>query len=627
VSDHKGQQGPSSPEDLGNKPKDPEINGQGEALSRKLWEEVRGGVEHFHLQGRPRPQGPLRQFFYGMSLPFHLARALLKDPAARRTYLRVGLLQTVAALALALACMGSGKKAAENASRQETQEEAEAQEEAVRKVAAELADRHLQKADAKVARRILEGLPAARQRDGASRREDAEEDSRRNVAEETSRQDDAEEVPSPPGDADEPPSRREDAKALAPGQGDAGSRPSSERNAAATATHGGDAGETAVQAREDGPVRQAAASDAPDEGSQRPRSREERRAEAKERLKQRAREFGAAAQGRDGGTSLAEAITALALEAARTAETEADEASPAGDEDDEDDEEAAAASQAGLEAGDGGTAMAAQGSPPPKGDGDSRGRFRVKVGGENSWWTVKGFSPWDLAFWAALFAALHLAQWVVIALSRDYHDVIARDASLLTGVKPEDEEIEPRVRLDVQWLRKKVRRRWRAALLFAVGVPALALLTVPFLCLSSTVFTVLSTAWGAWWLVVFTAAKSEHAWVPAAEPRAPWFLRIWTWLTTRVPGLRWGVLQRYGAFWTRRTQEVLAPVSTVERHPWAFAGLAVVRFVGSIPPLKFFCRPLIPVASAHLLAEEAAARAAAVPPPPRPRIPAGETGA
>ncbi|WP_163996743.1 hypothetical protein [Pyxidicoccus caerfyrddinensis] len=584
MSDHKGQQGPSSPEDLGNNSKDPEINGQGEALSRKLWEEVRGGVEHFHLQGRPRPQGPLRQFFYGMSLPFHLARALLKDPASRRTYLRVGLLQTVAALALALTCMGSGKEAAKRASRQETQEESEAQAEAVRKVAAEIADRHLQEADAKVARRILEGLPAARQRDGASHRQDAEEDARRNVAEETSRQDDAEEVPSPPEDADAPPSRREDAKALTPGQGDA--------------------------------------------GSQRARSREERRAEAQERLERRARKLEAAAQGLDGGTSLAEAIIGLALEAARTAETEADEASSAGDEDDdEDDEEAAAASQAGREAGDGGTAVAAQGSPSPKGDKGSPGRIRVKIGGEESFWTVKGFSLWGLAFWGALFAALHLAQWVVIALSRDYHDVIARDASLLTGVKPEDEEIEPRVRLDVQWLRKKVRRRWRAALLFAVGVPALALLTVPFLCLSSTVFTVLSTLWGVWWLVVFTAAKSEHAWVPPAEPRAPWFLRIWTWLTTQVPGMRWGMLQRYGAFWTRRTQEVLAPVSTVERHPWAFAGLAVVRFVGSIPPLKFFCRPLIPVASAHLLAEEAAARAAAVPPPPKPRIPAGETGA
>jgi hypothetical protein len=224
---------------------------------------------------------------------------------------------------------------------------------------------------------------------------------------------------------------------------------------------------------------------------------------------------------------------------------------------------------------------------------------------------------------------MHLAQWVVIALSRDYHDVIARDASLLTGVKPEDEELEPHVRLDVPWLRKKVRRRWRAALLFAVGVPAMVLLAAPFffLCISSAVFTVLSTAWGVWWLVVFTAAKSEHAWVPAAEARPPWFLRAWTWLTTQVPGLRWGVLQRYGAFWQRRTDEVLAPVSTVERHPWAFAGLALVRFVGSVPPLKFFVRPHIPVASAHLLAEEAAARATAVPPAPRPRIPAGETGA
>ncbi|MCY1015424.1 hypothetical protein [Pyxidicoccus sp. MSG2] len=604
MSDGKGQQGPSSPEDPGRNPEDPEINGQGEALSQKLWEEVRGGVEHFHLQGRPRPKGPLRQFFYGMSLPFHLARALLKDPVARRTYLRVGLLQTVAALALALTCMGSGKEAAKSASRQETREEAEAQTEAGRKVAAEIADRYLQEADAKVARRILEGSKASRQRnrDGASRREDAEESA----------------------------SQRNDARAAAAhpdAEDDAGSPASSNRNAAAAPPSGADATEKDSQDAEDSPARQAAASDAPDAGGQRPRTREERRAAAEKRLEQRARELEAAAQGRDAGTSIVEAIAALAFEAARTAQTEEDEATSSGDSDEDGDEEVADTRQAGLETGDGGTAVATQGSPPAKGEGSSRGRFRVKVGGEDSWWTVKGFSPWDLAFWAALFATLHLAQWVVIALSRDYHDVIARDASLLTGVKPEDEKIEPRVRLDMQWLRKKVRRRWRAALLFAVGVPALWVLTVPFLCFSTTVFTLLNTAWGAWWLVVFTAAKSEHAWVPPAEARTPWFLRAWTWLTTRVPGMRWGMLQRYGAFWTRRTQEVLAPVSTVERHPWAFAGLALVRFVGSIPPLKFFCRPLIPVASAHLLAEEAAARAAAIPPAPRPQIPAGETGA
>ncbi|MFP2911684.1 hypothetical protein ACLESD_42995 [Pyxidicoccus sp. 3LFB2] len=544
MSHHKGQQDPSSPEDPARRPGERGFTGQGEALGREIWKEVRGGVEHFHLRGGSRPPGRLRQFFHGMSLPFHLARALLADPVARKLYLRVGLLQTLAALCLALTCMGSGKEAAEGARRQQSRENAEAQAEAIRKVAAKLADRHLEeRPPARAARRILEGgaAPPA--------------------------------VPSRPTAATPP--LLEDAGTSVPASMEAAVPPPE------------DAGR---------PAR---------------RSRAEARAEANARLEQRVRDLEAAAQGLDGGTSLTEAIAALALEAASSDE----------DTDEDTDEEA-------PETEDGDTPAVAQGSTPRDGGGDSGGGTRVKAGGEGpSWTTVKGFSLWGLAFWGALFAALQLSQWVVIALSRDYHDVIAREASLLTGVKPEDEEITPAIRLDVPWIRKKVKRRWRAFMLFLAGIPALLLLAVPFWCVTSTVFTVLSTAWGAWWLVVFTAAKSEHAWVAPAQPRAPWFLRAWTVLTTRVPGLRWGILQRYGARWARRTEEVAAPVATVERHPWAFAGLTLVRFIGTFPPMKFFLRPLIPVASAHLLAAEAAHRSDSAALVSRPRIPSGETGA
>ncbi|WP_164014989.1 hypothetical protein [Pyxidicoccus trucidator] len=547
MSDSKGQQDPSSPEEPGRRPGERGFTGQGEALGRELWKEVRGGVEHFHLRGGSRPPGRLRQFFHGMSLPFHLAGALLKDPVARRLYLRVGLLQTLAALVLALTCMGSGKEAVEGVSREESRAEDEARAKALRKVAADLADQHLEAAEARAARRILEG--------GAAPGERAEEDSESQPHE------------GDPAAAEQPPpSRRKAAAALAQDLEDAGR-----------------------------PAR---------------RSRAEARAEANARLQQRIRDLEAAAQGLDGGTSLSlpEAIAALALEAASSS-----------DDLDEAEDEAASESE------DGGTAAAARAGTPR--DGDSRGRIRVTVGGEESFWTAKGFSLWGLAFWAALFAALQLSQWVVIALSRDYHDVIAREASLLTGVKPEDDEVIPHVRLDVPWIRKKVKRRWRALMLFVVGVPAMVVLATPFLCISSGVFTVLSSAWGAWWLMVFTAAKSEHAWVPPAEPHAPWFLRAWTWLTTKVPGFRWGVLQRYGAMWSRRSGEVLAPIATVERHPWAFAGLTLVRFLGAFPPMKFFIRPLIPVASAHLLAAEAAYRSDTAPFASRPQTPAGETGA
>nr|WP_305071155.1 hypothetical protein [Myxococcus sp. RHSTA-1-4] len=357
-----------------------------------------------------------------------------------------------------------------------------------------------------------------------------------------------------------------------------------------TAAHAADGG-TATEGTADasGGRQRTTAAHAADGGTTMGRPRKRTLAEAEARLDQRVREVEAAAQGLDAGSSLAQAIAALMFEAVH------------------------------LEDGDGGTAVTEEGDAPRRAP-----RVKLQVG--DATLTGQDISLEGLAFWAALFAALQFSQWVVIALSREYHDVIAREASLLTGVEPEDEPIVPRVHVDLAWLRKKVKRRWRAMLLFAVGFPALLVLSAPVLC-NSAVLSALSTAWGAYWLVVFTAAKSARAWEAPASPHPPWFLRTWTWLTTRVPGLRWGVLQRYGAFWARRTQEVLAPVATVERHPWAFAGLAVVRFIGTFPPMKFFIRPLIPVASAHLLAEEAAARAALNPPPEKPMIPAGETGA
>ena len=578
MSGLEGQQDPSSPKDLEHRPGERGLTSQGEP---------RGG-EHFHLRGGSRPPGRLRQFFHGLSLPFHLARALLADPVARRLYLRVGLLQATAALVLALSCMASGNEAAQGVRREESRAEDEAAAEAAWEVAANVATRYLGESEGRAARSILEERAPPREQG--------------------------------------PPSRRRDATVLAPSQGDAGSaRLGAEARAALPLL--GDAGtlapreETASLPGEDAiaaapreglteaaasrgeddsaganeAARQGAAGARADAGRPARRTRAEARAEAQARLGQRIGELEAAAQGRDGGTSLAEAIAALALEATSS--------------DDVDDEEA-------LDAQDGGT---------PR-DGD-RGGPRAK--GEDSFWRVKGHSLWSLAFWAALFTMLQVSQWVVIALSRDYHDIIAREASLLTGVAPEDDAIIPRVRLDVPWLRRKVKRRWRALKLFVLGVPAMVVIALPFMCFSGTVMTALSTAWGAWWLVVFTAAKSEHAWAPAppAQPRPPWFLRAWVWLTTQVPGLRWGVLQRYGAMWTRRTEEVLAPIATVERHPWAFAGLALMRALGALPPMKFFIRPLIPVASAHLLAAEVAERASAIPAAPRPQVPAGETGA
>jgi hypothetical protein len=375
VSEHPGQKTPG-PEQASEGRGDP--GGPGTHLFRTVWDDVRQGAEHFKRWSVPPSDRPVRQFFHGLSLPFHLMRALWADTEARRRYLRVGILQSVAILALALTCHGSGNKA----------------------------------------------VDSARQRD--ARAESA------NVADMTAKA---------PDEVEE-----EDPKVL------------------------------------------------------------------------------------EDGLKLARKRTK------KLAETE------------------------------------------------------------------------EFQFWIALFAAMQIAQWVVIALSHDYHDVIERDASLLTALEPEEGPITPRIRVDGKWLRKRVRRRIRGVMMFTTGLPVIYGFTAPFP-FNKTLIAVLIPLWSAYWIVVFTAAKSAHAWTDS-NAGEPWFLRAWNWLTTRVPGFRWPFLQRYGRFWANRTREMFPPASESEKQPWTFAGLAATRMLSMIPLVSCFLRPLIPVAAAHLVVAKRVAESA-----------------
>ena len=339
-----------------------------------MWDDVRQGAEHFKRWSVPPPNRPVRQFFHGLSLPFHLLRALLADPVARRRYLRVGILQSLAVIALTLTCHGSGNKVA----------------------------------------------------DSARKRAD------------------------PSGSI------------------------------------------ISVSVMED--------EEAPEQQAQGP---------LKDGLERIAR---------------------------RTEDV--------------------------VDSG-------------------------------------------EFQFWVALFAAMQLAQWVVVALSRDYHDAIGRDASLLTALEPEDPPLTPRVRVDMPWLRKRLRRHIRAMVVFMAGLPVLYGFTAPFP-FSRTLMAVLVPLWSGYWVVVFTVAKSAHAWKNSAAGE-PWFLRGWNWLTTRVPGFRWRFLQRYGLFWANRTRDVFPPASETEKQLWAFAGLTLVEVLAMLPVVKCFLRPLVPVAAAHLLVARNAA--------------------
>ncbi|WP_408890919.1 hypothetical protein ACJ2CR_12450 [Myxococcus faecalis] len=582
-------------------------------------------------------QGRLRQFAHGMSLPFHIARALLADSAARSRYLRVGMMQTMVALALALTCMGSAKKAA-NAVDERRDAAVEAEVSRVIQAAAHaMAEDKAKDVDPEVMERLRE---RRRRRIAAREREKQEASAGPQAGEETSVArgtavaeaeaaeqgdgDEPTEAQAAPGDEEEAAGQEQASGTVAPthvakkpgstssaGTTEADSEEQSARDSQAPA--GARLAETAIPGTP--PTGSGAIADDPqkapesteavldDVDSLPPDVREslkaasaamkqamEAEAARDKALEQRARDVEAAASGQgDGGPSLASALGALIAEAITT------EVQQGGAE----------------EQAEGGVAGAPSSSKPQE-------KVEPSPPEEDAlpFLSYKGFSLLSLPFWIALFAAMQLAQWVIIALSRDYHDVISRDASLLTRIEPEDEAFTPHVRLNVQWLRKKVQRRVRAMLLFAVGVPAAVFVASPLFCtgLSGPLLTAITSLWGMWWLMVFTAAKSCRAWDEVAGQRPPWFLRAWTTLTTRVPGLRWGILQRYGAMWTQRTSEVYAPVASVERHPWAYAGLSLVRFVGSFAPLKFFVRPLIPVASAHILQHERTRRLAATSP-------------
>lgn len=216
--------------------------------------------------------------------------------------------------------------------------------------------------------------------------------------------------------------------------------------------------------------------------------------------------------------------------------------------------------------------------------------FFVNVG-----WTGRG-----LAFWSSLYATLVAFEWIVIALSRQHHDAISRDAALLTGVPPEDPPLTPRVCVDLRWIGKRIKRHIRGMKVLLAGTIALTLLlAVPVL--GQQLYAVATTLWAAYWLVVLVTAKSAHAWREEGTAPAPWFVRAWDRLTTSVPGFRWWLPRAYGRFLRGFTASMFSPAARWERSPWELCGVALMRVLGGLPGMYMFLRPLIPVASQHLL--------------------------
>ena len=217
-----------------------------------------------------------------------------------------------------------------------------------------------------------------------------------------------------------------------------------------------------------------------------------------------------------------------------------------------------------------------------------------------------------LALLAALYASLGIAQTAILALSRDFHDQLSRDISLLINVAPEDPPMRPKVRLDLPWLRRKTKRRVR----FFIGfLPGTVLITIVGRLVPPhrTLTTVLTALWAAYWWMVMTAGQSARAWTPPETTQMPWYLRAWFTLIDKVFLFRWGLPRWWGRIWDRMARNFHGPAERVEEQPLEFAGLSLSRALVLIPVVKLLLRPVFPVSVAHLLVEHAATARLPVP--------------
>ncbi len=222
-----------------------------------------------------------------------------------------------------------------------------------------------------------------------------------------------------------------------------------------------------------------------------------------------------------------------------------------------------------------------------------------------------------IAVLSAFWATLGVIEWIVVALSRDYHDQLGREASLRSGAPPEDPERRPRVRLDLAWLRRKLFRKARGFVVIAIGLPIVYLASLtPFA--GKVLSPLLGVAWTTYWIGVFTAGRTGFAWRTEGAPgaRDPWFMRFADRATQGTLLGRLGLPRLYVIVWRNVSAGLFAPARELEAHPYELFGIAAFRALLVVPGTYLFFRPILPVASAHVLvASEGEAASASVEPP------------
>lgn len=230
-----------------------------------------------------------------------------------------------------------------------------------------------------------------------------------------------------------------------------------------------------------------------------------------------------------------------------------------------------------------------------------------------------------MSLWAillTLYTTASIFEWIVIALTREHHDAMSFRVSSHVGVPPEERIDAPRVRVDVQWLVTKMKRRVQGGIILLVsGLPAavfLLILIVPFLAaiedalktvpgakpalelFANALPNAVLFAVGAYWLGVFTLGKTAHAWRDEIVSD-PFFLRAFDRWADRFPRLL-GWLHLYARVLRRALGLVRRPAYVVEHAGWETAGFILLRIVVSLPCVYVLVRPLIPVAATVVIA-------------------------
>ena len=202
--------------------------------------------------------------------------------------------------------------------------------------------------------------------------------------------------------------------------------------------------------------------------------------------------------------------------------------------------------------------------------------------------------PW-LGLVSRVYAFMVVAEWLLIALTRQYDDEIARRLALLVKVAPEDEPKIPKVSFDPKWALRKLRDRVRGAIVFASAFPLYVVVEAT----GTTRFVapMVVALWGLYWSVVYSAAKSGHAWRDEPLGPLPFFLRPFEEGMAKHPRLF-----AYPRLLAWLMRPLGSPATHGERSFGAFLGLVAVRALTHVPFVYLWLRPFVAVAAARIVA-------------------------